>query len=490
MADSRRAAERLTNRMQDVVESQRRVIYFLSSLVLAFLATFFMAEQSAEITQVQQYVLFILIFAVSLWVTEAIPPFAVGLLIVGLLIFLLGRSGVNEPGDPNYIKVERFAQTWSNSVIWLLLGGFFLAEGLKKTGLDRALFKISVSYVGDNPRRLLLGLMMVTAIASMVMSNTATTAMMLASITPFIHQVGSTKNISKMLLIGIPAAAAIGGMGTIIGSPPNVIAVDAINNYLEGTGGSSFRVGFLEWMLVGVPVALLLVVVFWQALLRRYPLTVTKVNIQLEETEDQNDPLNPVHKFRRQTVLGVLVSTILLWLTGNFTGIPAAAVSAIPIIVLPMVSIVTADDVRELPWDTLMLVAGGLSLGLAISESGLARLMVSQLEALSFYQYLFMVVFALVTVFLSNIMSNTAAATILIPIAAIVPGVDPVSMSMIIGLCASCALFLPVSTPPNAIAFSTGFVDQKDFRLGGVLIGGLGPVVAIGWVLVLGLWLF
>lgn len=487
MSDSRRAAERLVNRMQHVVEAQRRVIFFLSSIVVAFLVTYFASLQEETLTQIQEYVLFILIFAVALWVTEAIPPFAVGLLIVGLLIFLLGSSDANQVGEANYINVQTFAQTWSNSVIWLLLGGFFLAEGLKKTGLDKDLFRLSVSHVGDNPKHLLLGIMLVTAIASMVMSNTATTAMMIASITPFILSTGAEKNISKTLLIGVPASAAIGGMGTIIGSPPNVIAVDAINNFLKTSGESSFQVGFLEWMIVGVPVALLLVVVFWQALLRKYPLTIEKVDLSLEK---QSKSRSPMEKFRRQTVIGVLITTVILWLTGNITGIPAAAVSAIPIIVLPMVSIVTGDDVRELPWDTLMLVAGGLSLGIAISDSGLAALLVTKLEPLSFYHFLFMVIFAMTTVFLSNIMSNTAAATILIPIAAIVPGVEPISMTMIIGLSASCALFLPVSTPPNAIAFSTGFLKQADFRLGGVLIGGLGPILAILWVSFLGLWLF
>lgn len=487
MADSRRAAERVVNRMQHVVEAQKRVIYFLSSLVIAFLATYFVSTTEGNVTQIQEYVLFILIFAVALWVTEAIPPFAVGLLIVGLLIFLLGNSDANQVGEPNYINVEAFAQTWSNSVIWLLLGGFFLAEGLKKTDLDKDLFRLSVSRVGDNPRHLLLGIMLVTAVASMVMSNTATTAMMIASVTPFIVKMGSEKNISKTLLIGVPAAAAIGGMGTIIGSPPNVIAVDAINNFVANKKGIDFQVGFLEWMIVGVPVAILLVFIFWQALLRKYPLTVARVDLELDKPEGS---LSPMAIFRRRTVIGVLITTVLLWLTGNITGIPAAAVSAIPIIVLPMVSIVTGDDVRELPWDTLMLVAGGLSLGIAISDSGLAALLVTKLKPLSFYQVLFMVIFALTTVFLSNIMSNTAAATILIPIAAIVPGVDPISMAMIIGLSASCALFLPVSTPPNAIAFSTGYLKQADFRLGGLIIGLLGPILAIIWVSFLGLWLF
>jgi sodium-dependent dicarboxylate transporter 2/3/5 len=479
MADSRRAAGLLTNQMQDMVVAQTRVIYFLSSIILAFLVTYFLSVQEPAITQNQEYVMFILVFAVALWITEAIPPFAVGILIVGLLIFLLGQSSTNQVGEPNYINVERFAATWSNSVIWLLLGGFFLAESLRKTGLDKELFRISVSKVGKKPQNVLLVIMMVTAVASMVMSNTATTAMMIASIAPFIKETGPNKPISKVLLVGVPAAAAIGGMGTIIGSPPNVIAVDAINNILDSANEGSFRVGFLEWMVIGVPVALLLVFGFWFALLKAYKIGSEDVEIKLEHIPP---PENPIELFQRRVVIGVLVTTVLLWLTSNLHGIPAAAVSGIPIIVLPMVSIVTGTDVRQLPWDTLMLVAGGLSLGLAIKESGLAGLFVERLQDMSFSALLFMPIFAIATVLLSNIMSNTATATILIPIASIIPGVNPVALVIVIGLSASCALFLPVSTPPNAIAFSSGYLKQSDFRLGGTVIGSAGPVLSILWV--------
>jgi len=482
MADSRLAAERLANRMEHVMQAQTRIIYFLVSLVVAFLLTFFVSSKEVDFTQNQQYVLFILVFAVSLWVTEAIPPFATGLLIVGLLIFLLSQVGDNDVSDPNYINVQRFVDTWTNSVVWLMLSGFFIAGALKKTGLDKELFRMSVSRFGHDPRKVLLGVMLMTAVFSMVMSNTATTAMMLASVMPFIERIGPDRNIAKVLLIGIPAAAAVGGMGTIIGSPPNVIAVDAINNFLQNNDQIDYEVGFLEWMILGVPVALILVLTFWKALVNRYEIITERIDLQLDPAPK---PSSPIRKFQRRFVVGVLLVTVLLWLTGNLHGVPAAAVSGIPIIILPMVSVITGDDVRELPWDTLMLVAGGLSLGLAIKESGLAEFFVEKIRYFSINQYLLMVIFAFATVLFSNIMSNTATATILIPIASIIPGVEPVSMAIIIGLSASCALLLPVSTPPNAIAFSTGHLKQIDFRLGGVVIGIVGPILAIIWVLFL-----
>ena len=482
MSDSRAAAERLTKRMQNVLDAQKRVIYFLGSLVVAFLITFLVNAQEPDFTQNQQYVLFILLFAVALWVTEAIPPFATGLLIVGLLIFLLSEVGNNQPGDPNYINVQRFVDTWTNSVIWLMLSGFFIAGSLKKTGLDLELFRLSVRRFGENPKYVLLGVMLVTSVFSMVMSNTATTAMMLAAVMPFIEREGPNRNIAKVLLIGIPAAAAIGGMGTIIGSPPNVIAVDAINNFLQNNEVLDYKVGFLEWMILGIPVAIVLVIIFWRVLVNKYRIEKEKIDLKIEAEKEER---STIEIFQRKIVLGVLFVTVLLWVTGNVHGIPAAAVSGIPIIILPMVSVMTGEDVRELPWDTLMLVAGGLSLGIAIKESGLAEFFVEKIRYFSINQYLMMFIFALATVMFSNIMSNTATTTILIPIASIVPGVEPVTMAIIIGLCASCALLLPVSTPPNAIAFSTGYVKQIDFRLGGIVIGTLGPILAILWVLLL-----
>ena len=176
---------------------------------------------------------------------------------------------------------------------------------------------------------------------------------------------------------------------------------------------------------------------------------------------------------------------MILWLTSGIHPIPMAAVSGIPIIVLTMTNIIRAEDVRSLPWDTLMLVAGGLSLGLAIQETGLMAFFLSKLQNLSLSTGFLIATFAAITVFASNIMSNTAAAAILIPAASLWAVSNPLVLPLIIGLSASCALFLPVSTPPNAIAFSTGLLNQNEFRYGGVILGILGPVLVTLWVLFL-----
>ncbi|MFJ1433748.1 SLC13 family permease [Capnocytophaga canimorsus] len=468
MADSRHYSLQILSHIQKMVDIQQKVIYFLLSLIVAFGLTYLLYEP--ELNRAQIYVLFLLFLAIGLWMTEAIPPFATGLLVFGFLIF--ATNSYYSELDPENAKTyyQDYVNTWSNSVIWLMLGGFFMADAMQKTHLDRIVFKMSISKFGTAPEKILLGLMLTTAVFSMIMSNTATTAMMVASVAPFLKTLPKESDLSKGILIGIAAAASIGGMGTLIGSPPNAIAVDALAD--EG-------IGFLEWMYVGMPVSIILTFVTWYFLKRKYVKTNTPIEVQLEETpteeEKKEDPR--ILKMKKNVVLSVLCVTLILWLTEKLHNIPASIISLIPIMLLTMLGVVKGNDVRRLPWDTLMLVAGGLALGMAIKETGLAQHYVDKLQQIHLNFYVLVFVFALLTVLLSNVMSNTATATILIPIAIILTYQNPVVLPIVIGLSASTALFLPISTPPNAIAYSTGFLQQKDFRYAGLIVGLLGPVL-------------
>lgn len=475
MADSRTASKRYMYKIQRVVDIQQKIIYFLASIIFAFGVTYLLVNPDLDKAQI--YVLFLLFLAIGLWITEAVPPFAVGLFIFGFLVFALG--GYYHEIDPaNASKyVQKYVQTWSNSVIWLMLGGFFMAEAMQKVGLDKTLFRLTISKFGTKPRFVLLGIMLVTAVFSMIMSNTATTAMMIAAVLPFINTLDKNAPFSKAVLIGIPAAASLGGMGTIIGSPPNAIAVEALNNH-----GIPF--GFLEWMVIGFPIAIVLVFVFWAFLIRKYVPKVSEIDLDFLNEADSTSN-SKIFMMKKKFVLAVLLLTITLWLTSNLHGIPASAVSLLPIMLLTMFRIISGDDVRKLPWDTLMLVAGGLSLGLAIKETGLAEYYVNLLRDYNLNFYALVAVFSLLTVVLSNFMSNTATATILIPIAIILVSSNTEVLPIVIGLSASTALFLPISTPPNAIAFSTGRLAQKDFRFGGIVAGLTGPIIIIGIVLLL-----
>ena len=472
MADSRSYAGKFLKKINESVNWQNHFTLFILSLLVAFALFYFVSVP--QFSDTQNYVLFILFLSIALWVTEAIPPFAVGILIIGFLVFSIGND---EPEN-----VKKYVQTWSDSVIWLFLGGFFLAEGMKKTGLDKELLKITVPKFGKKSSVILLGLMMLTAVLSMLMSNTATTAMMIATISPILKTLGSQAALSKNLLIGIPAAASVGGMGTIIGSAPNAIVVGA----LEGVG---IQITFLEWMMFGIPIALILIFMFWYVLLKSNPIKTKTLELShLFNTAEERQPHKHAQLHKRITII-ILVLTLVMWLTSGFTGIPVAAVSAIPIVGLTMFSIIESDEVRSLPWDTLMLVAGGLALGLAVQEQGLAQYFVSLIPASEINLYLLYIAFGLFTVVFSNIMSNTATATIFIPIAiSLIMSIDvsnSITLPMIIGLSASCALLLPVSTPPNAIAFSTGMLKQSDFRLGGIFVGIIGPFVVMLWCLIL-----
>lgn len=474
MSESRSASRRYYDKIQKVVDIQTKIIYFLLSIIFAFGLTY--ALNNPDLTSPQLYVLFLLFLSIGLWLTEAVPPFAVGLMIFGFLVLGLGQyySGSNPENAAKY--VQKYVQTWSNSVIWLMLGGFFIAEALQKVNLDRIIFKLSISKFGTKPKYVLLGIMITTAMFSMLMSNTATTAMMVASVLPFLNTLDDNAPFSKAVLIGIPAAASFGGMGTIIGSPPNAIAAEALTSY-------NIQFGFLEWMLVGFPIAIILVLLFWFYLSKKYMPKIDYIDLSYL-TDDSIENTSKLFKLKKKLVVVIVVITLLLWLTTNLHQIPASAISLLPIILLTMFSIVTSDDVRKLPWDTLMLVAGGLSLGLAIKETGLAAYYVSLIKDFDLNLVAIIIGFSLLTVVMSNIMSNTAATTLLIPIAIILASnSSPLILALIIGFSASTALFFPISTPPNAITFSTGKIDQKDFRPGGLVAGIIGPIVIISIIM-------
>src|SRR5436190_15084866 len=186
----------------------RSLVYFLLSFIVAFLLTLLIKEPSFSTKQV--YVLFLLFFAMGLWFTEAVPPFAVSIFIIAYLVFMLGNKNLNAAPE----NIEKYVTTFSSSVIWLMLGGFFLATAMTKTGLDKALFRYTLKISGTNPRHLLIGLMATTMVASMLMSNTAATAMFVASIMPLLNTLGEKSGVTKALLLGVPTAATTGGMGS------------------------------------------------------------------------------------------------------------------------------------------------------------------------------------------------------------------------------------------------------------------------------------
>jgi sodium-dependent dicarboxylate transporter 2/3/5 len=448
----------------------QRLVKFLLSLVLALVITLLIKEPDFSDSQV--YVLFLLFFSIGLWLTEAIPAFAVSLFIIAFLVFALGNKYFNS--QPEDIAI--YVNTFSSSVIWLMLGGFFLASAMTKTKLDQALFKFTLKISGSNPRNLLIGLMLTTMVASMLMSNTATTAMVIAAIMPLLASLGKGSGFAKALLLGIPIAAATGGMGTIIGTPPNAIAAGALEN-------AGISIDFIEWMKYGVPLTLALTAISCFVLIRMF--IKDKTPISLDFLKNQEISTSPEFLRQRRIVIGVIIVTVALWLTTSLHGIKTAAVCAVPLVILTLTRVLESKDIRELPWDTLLLVAGGLSLGVALEQTGLLNHYAQKLISMEINNIVMMFIFAFLTMLVSNIMSNTAASTVMIPLGMAILVGFKLEIAMVIALAASSAMFLPVSSPPNAIAYSTGLLEQKDFRIGGILVGVLGPLLAILWVLLI-----
>jgi len=449
---------------------RKSTLLFVLSFAVAFIITQLIKEPGFSESQV--YVIFLLFFSIGLWATEAIPAFAVSVFIMAYLVFALGNKYFNSHPE----NVEHYVHTFSDSIIWLLLGGFFLAKAMAKTKLDEALFKFTLKVAGTNPRHLLIGIMAMTMVASMLLSNTATTTMVLAAVLPLLKSIDKKSGIVKALLLGIPLASTTGGMATIIGTPANAIAVGSLAK-------AGINIEFLDWMVYGFPIALIVTIICCFVLIKVYLKDTTPVSIAfLDDLEKDN---SRDARINRNVVIGVLLVTIGLWLTSSWHGIKPPAVCAVPFVVLTLTGVLTGKDVQGLGWDTLLLVAGGLALGLALDHTGILKHYAALLITRQLNSVLLLCIFGFLAMMLANVLTNSTATTLMIPICiAILPSLK-LEVALIISLASSSALILLASSPSNAIVFSTGYLEQKDFRLTGIIFGILGPLLTILWVLFL-----
>jgi sodium-dependent dicarboxylate transporter 2/3/5 len=363
--------------------------------------------------------------------------------------------------------------------MWLFFGGLILARAAQRTEIDRWIAQTALRLTGGSPRRLLPALMAITFLFSMFMSNTATCAMMLTVLGPAVAGLPKDSPVGKSLLLGLAFAANLGGMGTIIGTPPNAIGA----GFLDASGGISF----LDWMALGLPPAILLFAVVWFLLSRSLRGQDSPLAISLNPTS----PASSTTVWQRWLTLLIFCLTIGLWMTGSLHGTPTAVVSFIPIISLTMIGVIRAEDIRALNWDVLILLAGGLSLGVGIESSGLATWMGERIETFSFPAWAMALALAYVAAFASNLMSNTAAANILLPIGLVVAetaggALPPASIVVPVALSCSIAMALPIATPPNALIFASGRIQARDYLPGGLLTLLLGPPLAVFWCLLLG----
>ncbi|GAB4424050.1 MAG: SLC13 family permease [Bacteroidia bacterium] len=429
----------------------------------------------ADLTVVEQRIIAIFLFAALFWILEPIPVFATSVLIVVLELvmvsdkaFLPFRSGSPEQLG-TLISYKELMATFASPIIMLFLGGFFLAMAATKYRLDQNLARVLLKPFGSQPRWVLLGLMCITGVFSMFMSNTATTAMMLAILVPVLSAFEAGDRGRVAFVLAIPIAANIGGVGTPIGSPPNVIAL----KYLTGENAVSFG----AWMGFGIPFAIVLLLIGWLLLLRFFPVQTPAIRLNIKGQF--------LRTRKARIVYATFGLTVLLWLTDFLHGMNSYTVGMLPVGIFLAFGIITKEDLKQISWDVLWLVSGGIALGLGLETSGLAAHLVAEIPFASMAPVLILLLASLLTLVMANFMSHTATANLLLPIIAAlgtsVSGLEAVggakALILTVTLSAALGMALPISTPPNALAHATGLIETRDMARTGVVIGLVGLIM-------------
>ena len=436
-------------------------------------------------TLTQQRVIAIFVFTAMMWILEVIPTWTTSVVaIVSILLttsnkglgFLIAKENVG--ALTNYKDIMA---AFADPVIMLFLGGFVLAFAATKVGLDVQLAKVMLKPFGTNPKTVLLGVLLVIGIFSMFMSNTATAAMMLTFLTPVLATLPKDGGGRISLALAIPIAANIGGMGTPIGTPPNAIALGALQE-------AGYNITFAGWMLRMVPYVILMLVIAWFLLMKLYPFKAKSIELKIEGQEVKVTP------FQKYVVWVTFALTIILWVGESIFKINSNIVAMIPFAVFSATGIMKARHLEHINWAVLWMVAGGFALGTALNQTGLASTLIKTIPFASWNALVVMLVGGFICYFLSNFISNSASANLVVPILIVVgkamagnPGFEALGgvPAMIVGvaIAASVAMCLPVSTPPNALAHSTGMITTKQMATVGIIMGAVG--LTLGYLMLI-----
>ena len=430
---------------------------------------------------VQQRVAAVFVFAVIAWVLEPIPIFATSVAIIGLL---LGLASDTAPvlwrlDSESALSSKALMGSFGSRILLLFIGGFFLAIAASRYRLDIFLAKVLLKPFGNKPSVVILGLMIITALFSMFMSNTATTAMMLAVLAPVLASLPEQDPGRIGATLAIPLAANIGGIGTPIGTPPNAVALGVLGDQAPN---------FVEWMAFGVPYALVLLGIAWFLLMLLHKPQSKELAVNFE---------GKLMRGQRPMIAYVTcASTVILWLTGPLHGVNSYAVAMVPIVVFTATGVISAKDLRGLGWDILWLVAGGVALGMALSESGLTTTIIGAIPFAEMPIALLVGLVCCVTALMATFMSNTATANLMLPLVATL-GVSladqltgiggSTSLVLAATIAASMGMALPISTPPNAIAYGSGLIQTKQMAAIGTIVTILGLLLLIPLLIIFNL---
>ena len=439
--------KRLNERLPQYLKStaiKAAVVILATLLIWNLPSTSFGIE---GLTVVQQRIIAIFAFATLAWVLEVVPAWATSVAVIGLLLIFTSDSGFILMCDPDKVgtllSYKSVMATFADPVIMLFIGGFILAIAAGKTGIDAHLAKVLLKPFGSKSENVLLGFLLITGLFSMFVSNTATAAMMLTFLAPVFKQL-----------------------------PPE---------------GLNLGIGFGEWMMFMFPLVVVLLLLSWFIIKKLYPFTQKTIELKIEGELK--------HNFKTKVVIVTFILTVALWLLDSVSGINSYTVAFVPFMIFSLTGVIDRRDLEEINWSVIWMVAGGFALGYALNGSGLAKQAVSSIPFGDFSPLVILVLACLICYALSNFISNSATAALLMPILTVVclamgdklnfiGGTPTVLIS--VAVAASSAMVLPISTPPNALAFATNLISQKDMARIGLIIGIMSMVLGISMLYLLG----
>jgi len=421
---------------------------------------------------------------ITWWVTEALPMPVVALL--PLILFPL--FGID--------KIEAVATPYANSVIFLFMGGFMIGLAIEKWHLHKRIALSIVKITGTSGNRIVLGFILATGFMSMWLSNTATTMMMYPIAMSVIHVMennsqskGNFQNLAACLLLAIAYASNFGGIATIIGTPPNVAYV----GFLEKHNGYTFQ--FIDWMKLCLPISLLLLLVLYFVMVKvLYPNHIKHDTAARQMIADELKQMGKLSNAEKR-VLIIFILTALLWITKDIINAEQklfklddtmiALLGAVLLFIIPSRSegskfLLEWPDTKNMAWGILLLFGGGIAMANQLEKAGLIQSLGHWIAGFATGGFLLVFIIALVSIFISEVMSNVAQVIVFAPVVAGMAEalhIDPLPIGMAMTLGASCASMLPMGTPPNAIVFASGRLKLKHMITTGLVMNIVSAVL-------------
>ncbi|QQK78405.1 DASS family sodium-coupled anion symporter [Salicibibacter cibarius] len=470
--------------------SKKRAIGLILGPLLFFIVLFFF--QPEGLTPEARGVLAGTVWIATWWITEALPIPVTALL--PIILFPIVTS----------IEVGEVTPNYGDDIVFLFLGGFVIALAIERWNLHKRIALTIISLIGTSTKRIVLGFMVATGFLSMWISNTATAMMMVPIGTAIIFQVSQSlrdgdikdaesqeNQFAKGLMIAIAMSASIGGLGTIIGTPPNTILAGSLNEIFD------FDLSFASWMMFGVPLAAILLTLAWIYLVNfAFPMKLKHIPGGKELIQEQRTGLGKMSP-EEKMVLTVFTITALAWISRTFIlediipGIDdtmIAITAAVALFIIPSKTykgdkLMTWHAAKDVPWGILILFGGGLAIAGGFQDSGLDVWIGEQLTMLQGVEFIFILLgVTVLVIFLTEITSNTATATMMMPIMAslaVAMAVHPFALMVPAAVAASCAFMLPVATPPNAVVFGSGYLKIGDMIKAGFWMNIIAIVVLV-----------